>query len=315
MKCALVVSGSPDNVVTKLRRVTGLALQAGYSPEDCLSVFITEDIYSRSTEDLLDLSLTREACAIVMPFYRSEFALEELAPLIRDCELVILSEGSIEREILLRASAEADAPCLAGVFLSSRDEEGALLAETFTSGETEISCFLLDGRPAFLQAGPYAEAPELPEPASIHSRIISCVGGDPLLAEDFAFTLLPSDDGIRSAEFVIVFGKEIEGDSALALDLAARLGAAPAVTYAARELMDAPVVGPGGARIAPRLLILCAEDCGPEFLHAADGAGKIVAVSKDPAAPLMRKADVSVVSDWRVFLKELAKAKILDELS
>ncbi len=93
--------------------------------------------------------------------------------------------------------------------------------------------------------------------------------------------------------------------------LAQRLGAAVAAT---REVTDAGwlprqhQVGLTGRAIAPRVYVALGVGGALEHLVGLRRAGTIVAVNKNPKAPIFKAADLGVVAEWPAFLPQLEAA-------
>ncbi|TMA34337.1 MAG: electron transfer flavoprotein subunit alpha/FixB family protein [Deltaproteobacteria bacterium] len=115
---------------------------------------------------------------------------------------------------------------------------------------------------------------------------------------------------LDSAAVVLGVGKGIGGPEALpAIRRAAEaLGAAIGAT---REVTDAGwlpkqyQVGLTGRAIAPRLYVALGVSGAMEHLVGLRRAGVIVAVNKNPKAPIFRAADLGVVADWAAMLPHL----------
>ena len=118
---------------------------------------------------------------------------------------------------------------------------------------------------------------------------------------------------LAAAEIVIGVGRGIGGAAALPpiVELARRLGAGIAAT---REVTDAGwlpkqlQVGLTGQAIAPRLYVALAISGAMEHVVGLRRAGTIVAVNKNPKAPIFKGADLGVVADYATLLPFLEAA-------
>ena len=108
-------------------------------------------------------------------------------------------------------------------------------------------------------------------------------------------------------------GRGIGGPAALPAitALAARLGAAVAATRDVTDLGWLPKqhqVGLTGRAIAPRLYVALALSGAPEHVVGLRRTGVIVAINKNPKAPIFKAADLGIVSDYAPLLPLLEGA-------
>ncbi len=106
---------------------------------------------------------------------------------------------------------------------------------------------------------------------------------------------------LDDARVVVVAGAGVTREEfALIEELATALGGEVGVTRtAARRGLGSPEreVGAGGRRVAPRLYVACAASGSPEHLAGVSADAHIVAINRDPRAPIFRVATYGMVGE------------------
>jgi electron transfer flavoprotein alpha subunit len=117
-------------------------------------------------------------------------------------------------------------------------------------------------------------------------------------------TVTPERTGIdiTKADIIVSGGRGIGERENFVLidDLAAALGGVPACS---RPLVDmgwfttSSQVGLSGVTVKPKLYVACGISGAVEHLHGMKESGTIVAINKDPEAPIFKVADFGIVGD------------------
>ena len=140
--------------------------------------------------------------------------------------------------------------------------------------------------------------------ATGNAALIEAIPADvPAVARFIAAHRTESDLADLATAQIVVSGGVSFGSAenfALVADLAKHLGAAVGATRAAVDAGYAPndwQVGQTGKIIAPDLYIGIGISGALQHLAGIQGAKKIIAINKDPEAPLMQIADLALVGD------------------
>jgi electron transfer flavoprotein alpha subunit len=252
-----------------------------------------------------------------------------LAPYTTDAHAAVLAEAiraRAPRVVLLGATAHGRdlAPRVAarlGLGLTGDaidldlDAEGRVRQHKPAFGGAIVAPILSHTRPEMATVRPGLLRAARPDPGR-HAAIASLPVPDvPARVRVIGTQPLPDDVGaaLDAADVVIGVGRGIGGPAALRAiaALAGRIGAALAAT---RDVTDAGwlpkqhQVGLTGRAIAPRLYVALAVSGAPEHVVGLRRAGMVVAVNKNPKAPIFRTADVGVVSDYVPLLPLLETA-------
>ena len=220
----------------------------------------------------------------------------------RELAAVLLPAGGEGREIAGRLAVRLDAGVLTDVTPGDRPEEAE---QAVLAGGTLVRAAVVRGVPILALAANAVAAEPLAAPAetivaplglelgeaacrtTVTARTPAPQGGRPSLAE--ARAVVAGGLGLGSAE-----------GFALAERLADRLGAAVGASRAAADALyceRALQIGQTGKVVAPELYVALGISGAIQHVAGMQGAGTIVAINRDPEAPLLELADLAVVAD------------------
>ena len=118
---------------------------------------------------------------------------------------------------------------------------------------------------------------------------------------------------LEGAPLVVSGGRGMAGDAGFALlaQVADKLGASLGGSLPTVDAGWVPVarqIGQSGKFVNPRVYFAVGISGTPQHMAGVSGDSRIVAVNKDPAAPIFSRADVGVVAEWETLLPALLTA-------
>ncbi len=235
----------------------------------------------------------------------------QIARLAEDYDYILAPSTTFGKDVLPRAAALAGCGQISDVMavLGAREFKRPIYA-----GNAIVTVTVPEGRKIFatIRVASYKAAGDTPTPAPVeplsmdlalptHTRFIELQsGGGDRPDLQTARRVVSGGRGVGSAEnFRIIFS------------LADKLGAAVGASRAAVDAGFVPndmQVGQTGKIIAPELYIAFGISGAIQHLTGIKDAGTIVAVNKDPEAPIFEVADIGLVGDLFEVIPELDKA-------
>jgi electron transfer flavoprotein alpha subunit len=237
-------------------------------------------------------------------------------------EVAVSSPGAVfaaasyeGRDVAARLSARVDRPVVANV-VGLTLEGGELVSSHMVFGGTTIvrARFTGPGPGIFIIRAKSFEAVE----SSATAPEVVARPAPPLEATDAARVVARhmeprSGPSLDDAKVVVSGGRGLGGPERFALieELAGLLGGAPAATRAIVDAGWAPYayqVGQTGKTVTPDVYLAFGISGATQHLVGMKGANHIIAVNRDPEAPIMQVADLGVVGDVSQVLPKLVAA-------
>jgi electron transfer flavoprotein alpha subunit len=213
-------------------------------------------------------------------------------------ELVMLGATTQGKELAARLSARLDA-ALATDCVALRMEGRQVVATRPMYGGKVLAEVTLNGTPAIVALRPNVMAAE----AAPADAVVQPMDANPgeVRTQVKGKHLETGKLDLTEAEVVVSGGRGMGGDDYSAIEaLAGVLGAA---VGASRSAVDegwrsaADQVGQTGKTVSPSLYIACGISGAIQHLAGMSSSKVIVAINKDPEAPIFKKADFGIVGD------------------
>lgn len=246
-----------------------------------------------------------DASALLTP------AVSLLIGAVRDfgADAVLLPNGIEGREIAARAAVRLDAAVITDAIDVQTD---LTVTKPVLAGSHTVKATGTRG-PVFITLKP--NSVEVPEPnagtgeaAPLRELEIEATAPAARITSSAARTDTGRPD-LSSARFVVAGGRGVEGDFTPVEDLADALGAAVGASRVATDagwIEHSAQVGQTGATISPELYISAGISGAIQQKAGMQGAKCIVAINKDPDAPVFEIADLGIIGDLATVLPQAA---------
>ena len=228
--------------------------------------------------------------------------------------LVLFANSAMGRDLAPRVAARLDAG-LASDCVALSASDGRLVATRPVYAGKAVETVAFRGGPALVSLRPKAFAPveRAAGPAAVETV---AVADDPSFARSRVVNVVASTAGkldLTEAEVIVSGGRGLKGPENFKLleELAEALGA---TVGASRAVVDAgwrphsDQVGQTGKTVSPKLYVAVGISGAIQHLAGMLSSRCIVAINKDPDAPIFKVADYGVVGDLFEVVPALTEA-------
>lgn len=228
--------------------------------------------------------------------------------------LFLLGHTFLGIEMGPAVSEPLNAPLLTNVVDVGWTEGTLTVVRPMFGGTKHVSVKVKDGRPVVLtvQSGAFPVGPVPPRKATI-THIAPNLGESAMRSRvNRVFQSAVGEVDLAKADIIVSAGRGLGDKSNLRLveALAEALGGVVACSRPLADLGWLPkdrLVGLSGREVRPRVYLACGISGASQHLAGMQGAQTIIAINKDPGAPIFEVAHYGVVADLLQVLPVLAE--------
>ena len=239
-------------------------------------------------------------------------AVEAVSP-----QIVLLPASAMGRDLAPRLAARMNASFVAECLSLEASGDGYQARKSMYGGKIFATVAIKSAAPVVATVKPGAHAPAAAGSGGVSDLAVSAPAALRAKVTDVAQEAKDRVD-LQEAEIVVSGGRGLKSAENFHLveDMAKPLGAA---VGASRAIVDAGwvphhyQVGQTGVTVSPKLYIACGISGAIQHLAGMRTSGCIVAINKDPEAPIFKVADYGIVGDVfevaPLMTEELKKAR------
>jgi len=237
-----------------------------------------------------------------------------LAPLVGEADAVLFGTGNTDRDVAGRVAALLGLPVVSNALDLSIDGEVAVHSEIL-GGTLGVTTVVSDARPALIVTRPKAFVAEPNGGAPAMLSTISVPESGRAASAIVTERHVEASDGpsLEAAKVIVSGGRGLGGADKFDMmdELAGLLGGAVGGTRAVVDAGWVPYsyqVGQTGKTVKPDVYIACGISGAMQHIVGMKGSSTIIAINKDPDAPIFALADLGVVGDVHNVVPKLIEA-------
>ncbi|MCP3977121.1 MAG: electron transfer flavoprotein subunit alpha/FixB family protein [bacterium] len=230
-------------------------------------------------------------------------------------DLIVFGAGNLDRDVAGRLSARLGKPVLANAVDIAVDGDALQVVNEILGGTQRVTTSFAGGSPAIVITRPKAFAAEpsgggAPAVTTLELPDVGHAGDVEVLSQHVEESSGPD---LEAAAVVVSGGRGI-GDAdkfSMVHELADLLGGAAGATRAVVDAGWVPYsyqVGQTGKTVKPDVYVACGISGAMQHLVGMKDSTTIIAINKDPEAPIFGVADLGIVGDVHNVIPALVEA-------
>lgn len=242
----------------------------------------------------------------------TEAALRRIEP-----QVILITADTVGREVAPRLAYRLGA-ALATEAMEVSAEDGTIMVRRQVYGGRAMATLAVTRRPAVLSVKARAlEAPEPAPVAGIVEDVAVAIDADTLPTRVRELRAEKAAVGLEDAQIVVGGGRGLGGPEGFAMlgELAGLLGGAIGASRPPADEGWVPItwqIGQTGKSIRPALYLAVGISGAAQHVAGVSGSRTIVAINRDPEAPIFSLAHIGIVGDYKEVVPALiAKIKTL----